>query len=211
MSIICPTILAYDPCEYKEQIDRVLPFAKRIQIDLKDGEFTDTNNISLDKIFLPHNILCDIHLMYKNPQDYIHHLIKLKPNLVIVHAESDCDIPLFATKLREANIKTGIAIIKTTTIDSVRYILPHVQHLLIFSGDLGHFGGSADISLTSKIDEAKRVNRHLEFGWDGGINIDNVAYLSCVGINVLDVGGALQNARHPAKVYDIMEQELKKI
>ena len=210
MTIICPTILANDETAYRKQIEKALSFSDRIQIDLMDGEFTDTKSLALKDIWLPKDEICDLHLMYKSPQNYLQLLLELNPSMVIVHAESDCDIPLFASQLRDANIKTGLAILQNTDVDSIRYILPHVQQLLIFSGDLGHFGGHADLSLSNKIAQAKKTNRHIEIGWDGGANLSNVEELANAGVNVINVGSALQNASDPVQAYAKMKEKLIK-
>jgi ribulose-phosphate 3-epimerase len=201
MSIVCPTVLAKDEADFKTQIDKVAGFAKRIQIDLEDGVFAPSKSIPLAKVWWPKGIEADIHVMYQNPQDFLGTLIKLKPSMVIVHAESTCDIPKLAADLRVQGIKTGLAILQPTTIDSVKYIFPHVQHLLIFSGDLGHFGGKEDFGLTHKITEAKAAHNYLEIGWDGGVTAENAKELACAGVDVLNVGGAIQNADNPQEAY----------
>lgn len=201
MSIVCPTVLASDANEYQKQIEKVKSFAERIQIDLKDNDFAPGESMPLKDIWWPKNITADIHVMYRNPQNYLATLIDLMPSMVIVHAESNCDVPKFAADLRASSIKTGLAILQPTEIAEVSYILPHIQHLLIFSGNLGHFGGKADISLTSKIAEAKKINKYLEFGWDGGVSVENAADLAKNGIDVLNAGGAIQNSEDPQKAY----------
>jgi len=145
MSIVCPTVLASDTKEYQKQIKKVETFAKRIQIDLKDNDFAPGESMPIKDIWWPNNIVADIHVMYRNPQEHLQTLLDLKPSMVIVHAESNCDIPKFASDLRTEGIKTGVCILQATTVESAAYIFPHVQHLLIFSGDLGHFGGQADL------------------------------------------------------------------
>ena len=208
MSIICPTVLASNEEEYKKQMDKIAGFAERIQVDLKDNIFAKGESMPLEKVWWPENIICDIHVMYKDPQNYLDTLIGLKPNMVIVHAESDCDIPKFAADLRLEGIKTGLAVLQPTHIGEVAYILPHVQHLLIFSGDLGHFGGTADLSLADKVGCAKEVNPYLEFGWDGGINDENAVELAKAGVDVLNVGGYIQNADNPQSAYAKIKDSL---
>lgn len=208
MSVICPTITANDAHEYREQMERVSSFAARIHIDLMDGQLAPSISPDLAQIWLPEDTECDVHVMYQNPQNYVEQIKNLNPNMVIVHAESNCDIPKFAAELREVGIKTGIAVLQDTKIEEIAYILPHVQHLLIFSGELGHFGGSADLSLTKKAVEAKALNKSLEIGWDGGINTENCAELAEAGIDVLNVGGAIQKAESPQEAYATMVSRL---
>ena len=208
MSVICPTVTALDAHEYREQLERIEPFAERIHLDFMDGDFAPTVSVSLEQAWLPENKQVDIHIMYKNPEKYLDTLIRLRPHMVIVHAESNCDIPAFAARLRENSIKTGVAILQGTNVEDVAYLFPHVQHVLIFSGDLGHFGGHADMALTEKATQAKQAHKYLEIGWDGGINEENVAELAEKGIDVLNIGGAIQKSENPQSTYATMKSKI---
>lgn len=201
MSAICPAVLAETEREYSEQINRIKGFAKRIQIDLMDRDFTDTRSIGLDKVWWPDGISADIHLMYKNPMDHLAELVHQKPHMVIIHAEADVHHMHFAAELHKEDIKTGLAVLPETSINSIEQIINSFDHLLIFSGDLGHFGGKADLSLIDKAREAREHHPELEIGWDGGINDQNAQQLSERGIDVLNVGGYIQNSDNPGAAY----------
>ncbi|MDQ2973061.1 MAG: hypothetical protein M3Q79_01090 [bacterium] len=206
MSVICPTITAYDLHEYRSQIEAVERFAKRIHIDLMDGIFAPTLSPTLDEIWMPDNLVSDIHLMYQDVMNNIERLVELKPNMVIVHAEvhQQNDLPLFATKLREAGIKTGLALLPETTVDEISYLLPHFQQVLVFSGNLGHHGGLADLGLISKVTELKKAHRWLEIAWDGGINDQNAQQLVDSGVDVLNVGGYIQKSEDPKLSFETL-------
>lgn len=208
MSLICPTVLADNPHTFREQLERIVPFAKRIQIDLMDGIFAPTTSVELAKIWLPDGASCDLHLMFERPGDYLRQIITLKPNMVIVHAESQVDVPKFAADLSQHGIKCGLAVLPETSIESVGYILPHVHHLLIFGGKLGYFGGAADLSQLTKVSQAKQLHKWLELGWDGGANLENVKLLSDGGIDVINVGSAIQKAENPKLAYEQLEKTL---
>lgn len=206
MNIICPSILALSTEDFKDQVSRASSYATRLHIDLMDGTMTDTNSVNINDLDLLKGVSFDIHLMSIDPEKYLDKLVSLKPNMVIVQAESDADIPLLASKLRESNIRTGLSVLPETSIDSVSYLFPHIQQLLIFSGHLGHFGGVVDLSLVDKINEAKKLSHSLEYAWDGGINLDDISKLYEAGINVFDVGSALASASDPRNVYDKMNE-----
>ena len=106
MSIICPTVLADNSHDLREQIERVAGFAKRIQIDLTDGIFTKNKTVELKHVWIPEGIETDIHLMYQEPERVLPLLVDLHPSMVIFHAESGADIPYLASKLRIQGIKT---------------------------------------------------------------------------------------------------------
>jgi ribulose-phosphate 3-epimerase len=98
--------------------------------------------------------------------------------------------------------------LQDTRIGDVSYLFPHVQHLLIFSGDLGHFGGRADLALLNKVDEAKKIRKSLEIGWDGGISAENCQVLAEASVDVLNVGGAIQKSATPQEAYATMVSKI---
>ncbi len=201
MAIICPTVLAEDPHSFREQIERVQPFAERIQIDLTDGSFTSSRTIDLEQAWWPYSAQADLHLMYRRPMENLQTIIRLQPNIVIIHAEAQVDHMLFAAEMHKAGIKAGLCVLKDTTIESIEKIINSFDHLLIFSGDLGHFGGKVDLKLLEKATQAKEIHPDIEIGWDGGINNENAKSLIDGGIDVLNVGGFIQHSDDPAGAY----------
>ncbi len=207
--IICPTITAYDLDEYKTQIDNVSRFAERLHIDLMDGQFAPTKSPELDKIWLPHLPKVDIHLMYQNPMDYIDRLIELKPRMVVIHNEADVHHMHFAAELHKAGILAGLAILHDTPIEYAFQIIHSFDHVLIFSGNLGHHGGDADLRLLDKVAKVREHHPEVEIGWDGGINLDNAQQLVDAGVSVLNVGGYIQNAENPEAAYVKLKEVIK--
>lgn len=202
MSIICPAVLASGDQQYSQQIHKISGFARRIQIDLMDGEFASSKSIELDEVWWPPIIKADIHLMYEKPENYLDKLIKLRPNLIIIHAEADVDHMHFAAHLHKEGILAGLAVLPETSVESIEPLIHSFDHLMIFSGDLGRFGGKADLALLDKVKEAKAHHEELEIGWDGGVNDQNALALSKGGVDVLNVGGFIQNSNQPKDAYD---------
>lgn len=201
MAVICPAILAEDTNTYRQQMEKVAPFALRLQIDLTDGQFAPTKTVNLNEVWWPHTARADLHLMYTKPENYTQEIINLNPRLAIVHAEAEADFKSIARQLRDEGILSGLSVLPDTTISSVAKILPNFDHLLIFSGDLGRFGGRANLDLVDKVAEAKDIKPDIEIGWDGGINDQNAGLLAEKGVSVLNVGGFIQNAEDPLQVF----------
>ena len=199
MSVISPSITAYTPAEYEQQLVAVRSVVDRIHIDLADGELAK-RTVAVDGIAWPEGVLADIHLMYQEPLSVIDEIVALHPNLVIVHSEADGVLQAIET-LQLRGIKAGIALIQSTSVESVASLVAKVDHVLIFSGTLGHFGGVADLGLLHKANEIRLLEPDVEIGWDGGANADNVARLSHGGVDVIVAGSAIQNAEDPARAY----------
>lgn len=201
MAMICPTVLAREPHEFREQMERIGPFAQRIQIDIVDGVFAPVTTVGPAQLWWPRNVGVDIHVMYQNPEEIIDELIRLKPNMVILHAEAKGNFVQLAKKLHAEHIKVGIALLPMTPPEIIHPAMSEIDHVLIFSGDLGNFGGIANPALLEKISHIRKLKPDIEIGWDGGVNADNAVDLVAGGVNVLNAGGAIQNAKDPAAAY----------
>ncbi len=201
MAVICPTVTAYNLHEYREQLERILPFATRIHIDLMDGEFAPTTSPPIDHLWIPHGVIVDIHLMYRRPMEQLELLKYLNPHMVIIHAEADVHHALFAAEMHKEGIKAGIAFLQDTDIQGVEDKISGFDHGLLFSGHLGHHGGQADLSLLHKVAELKEHHPDMEIGWDGGINEQNVIQLVEGGVEVLNAGSYIQKSPDPHSAY----------
>ncbi len=207
MPIICPTITAYSETEYRNQISKVVHLAHRIQIDLTDGEFTKERSIGPEKAWWPAGFLADFHLMYINPMTAVAEILKHKPNLIIVQAEADGSFGDFVAMCKTAGVKIGAALLPKTSPQKIYPMLEKLDHVLIFSGNLGYQGGStADVSLLSKVKELRARSSKIEIGWDGGVNPQNASKLIMGGVNVLNVGGYIQHAEDPPKSFSILQK-----
>lgn len=201
MAIICPTITAYDTGTYREQVNRVKSFAQRIHVDLMDGQFTPTQSPPLKHLWIPHDVEVDIHLMYQNPMEHVHELVKLKPRMVVIHNEAHVHHMQFAGELHKAGIEVGLALLQDTPVEWAHQIMHSFDHVLVFSGHLGYHGGTADLNLLDKVRQIRDHHPDVEIGWDGGINADNARQLVDAGVDVLNVGGFIQNSDDPEAAY----------
>jgi ribulose-phosphate 3-epimerase len=208
MPIICPTVTAFNNHQYRAQIERLVPFARRVHIDLMDGEFAPSKSPALAEVWWPDELIADIHLMYQRPMEQLNTLIKLKPNLVVIHAEAEADFSDFAVKLHAAGIKVGLALLQDTSVDQAAATISDFDHVLVFSGNLGYHGGEADLGLLDKVRELRERYPRIEISWDGGISDQNAKQLVDAGIDVLNVGGFIQKSAQPKKAYSKLEELL---
>jgi ribulose-phosphate 3-epimerase len=211
MPTICPPVTAYDMHDYRAQIERITPFAKRIHIDLMDGEFAPTKSPELARIWWPLDVETDIHLMYQRPMEALPQLLKLKPRMVIIHNEVDVHHMLFAAELHKAGILSGLAILHDTPIEYAFQIMHSFDQILIFSGHLGYHGGEADMGLLDKVHKVAQHHPDCEIAWDGGINEQNAGELIQGGVDVLNVGGYIQKSENPQKAYATLETVIQNV
>ena len=204
MPVVCPTVLASNADDFKTAIDKIAAFGNRIQVDLTDGIFAKSQTLKPSEIWWPAGFLADIHLMYKDPFLVLKEVLVHQPNLIIVHAEADGNFNDTYEACRNTGVKLGVALLPATKPSVIIKQLSKIDHVLIFSGDLGNYGGHADLSLLDKVSYLKQQKPELEIGWDGGINERNVSELVFGGVDVLNVGGYIQKADNPEKAYNTL-------
>ena len=209
-AVITPAILAENAAQYKEQVDRITGFAERVHIDISDGEFAPTLTVSIPELWAPEGWMVDIHAMVDKLDEYIPKLIALRPNMIIVHAEAKGDVQTTLTQIRQAGINAGLALLRSTVPRTVEEMIKLADHVVIFSGELGRFGGNASLMQLEKIRLIKSINPGVEIGWDGGVSIDNAYSLVQGGVNVLNVGGVIQKASDPHAIFSKLQQEISK-
>lgn len=210
-AVITPTVLAGDAEDFSKQMERIAGFATRVHIDLADGHFAPSKTIGINHVWWPGGVSADLHVMYRDPFQHTRALLELNPQLIIVHAEAEGDFLAFADEAHAAGIAVGVALKPETMPKMIEPALDWIDHVLIFSGHLGHFGGEANTHLLTKVLHLKQMKPELEIGWDGGVNNKNAATLAAGGVNVLNVGGFIQHAANPQAAYELLEDHLKSL
>ena len=211
MPIISPSILTNDPEEFKRLIEDYQKFAQRVHIDIVDGVFANNRTISENDVWWPEGMIVDMHMMVEKPSEHVDAMLRLKPRLVIFHAEAAEGLLGSFGRLREAGIKVGVAFLKTTYFGNFENIIKYVDHVMIFSGEIGHYGGEADLLQLAKVEVVKAIKPGLEMGWDGGAKLENVGEIVRAGVDVVTVGSAIAKAENPREAYEKMTAEANRV
>ena len=207
MSVIAPALLAQTKDELDVLTARIVPFAQRVHLDLMDGQFAPSVSVAVEDVAWPENWQVDLHVMYADPTASLDQMIQLKPSLIILHAESQGELVKAVEKIQKADIKAGVALMRSTVPEDVAGLIAVSDHALIFSGNLGEYGGTANMLQIEKIRLIRAINPAIEIGWDGGANVSNAYTLSLGGVDVVNVGGALIEASDPPEVYRQLDFE----
>jgi ribulose-phosphate 3-epimerase len=210
MSVIAPCITVQTAEEYKAAALRLQPFAQRVHIDISDGEFAPVFLLGANQLWWPKEWVVDVHAMVARPAEHVESLIALKPNLITFHVETGVNMAPILDRIRQAGIKAGVALLKQTVPMTVAGAINSADHVMIFSGDLGHYGGTASMMQIEKVRLVKAINPNVEIGWDGGVSLENAYNLARGGVDVLNTGGAIANADNPADTYAKLVEEINK-
>lgn len=216
---ILPTLLTNDPQVFRDLTERYHTFTDKIHFDFIDGSLPGTTpHISMRSLATLNNYVFNIHVMSNHPEDYFDDIISLNPELVIFHVTNDTPISEEAhIKLQnlvtmiKANrqIKVGLAVEPATNIHVIKDLIKSIDHVMLFSGHLGHYGGEADLNLLERIPTLKDINPFLTIGWDGGVNASNICAIAQRGVNVINVGSAISRAPDSAQSYHELNQLIR--
>lgn len=210
MAVIAPAILAETPEEFNANVERVASFAERVHIDISDGEFAPSFTVGAGQISWPGNWQVDIHAMIARPSQHVQTLAELKPAMIIFHAEVEEDLVPVLNQVKQLGIKAGIALLRPTVPKSVASLIEIADHVMIFSGTLGQYGGVASLMQLEKVRLIRNIHPEVEIGWDGGAMVENIFSLTQGGVDVVNVGGAISRSDEPEMIYHRMVNEINK-
>lgn len=167
-----------------------------IHIDVMDGNFVP--QISFGEAYtkeIPNftSIPLDVHLMVKNPELEIPKYFPLKPEYITFHAETTHFGIRLIDEIHSQNIKAGLAINPGTSLESITYLLPHIDLLLVMTVDPGFYGQKFVKNGLEKIKKAKDLldNSNCVLEVDGGVNKENIQSLNENGVDICVAGSAI--------------------
>lgn len=201
MATVVPTVLAATPEEYQTMLARAESLSQRVHIDICDGAFADNQTIGLAQIQVEEGVEIDLHLMLQDPATQLENALSLKPRVIIFHAEASGDIAGCMAHTQELRIKAGVAILPETSVESARGLIEKADHVLVFTGTLGHNGGEFKSDQLPKVAEIRAIKPAVEISVDGGITDLNAALVVLEDADILYVGGFVQMAPDPEAAY----------
>ena len=205
---IVPTILTDNKQDYRSLVEKINVFTRRVQIDVTDGVFAPTQTLDVTNIWWPKNWQADLHLMAVKPSEHLDTILKLNPSLCIFHAEAQEDLLPSFEALKNAGIKTGVALMQSTFPGNVKQYIEAVDHVLIFAGKIGVQGSPADMMQMEKIPLIRNMKPEVEISWDGGANMANVRALAHADLDVINVGSAIVKSDNPAQAFQDLVAEI---
>lgn len=207
MKKILPSILSADFANLERDIKELESIGiDMFHIDVMDGNFVP--NISFgfpiiesirpktDKVF-------DCHLMIANPENYVEQFCNVGCDMVSFHIEATNHADRVIQVIKKNGKKAGIVLNPQTSIESIKYLLPKLDYVLIMTVNPG-FGGQKFIpELLEKIEELAKLREEKNYNFlievDGGINIETSKACRDKGADLLVCGSFLFGASDKEK------------
>ena len=199
---LSPSILSADFTKLGEQVKLVDEAgADYIHLDVMDGKFVPNITFGMTVIEAVRKVTdkpLDVHLMIEEPIRFLPELKAAGADIVTVHAESCAHLHRTISRIRELDMKAGVALNPATSVSILNYIFDDIDLALIMSVNPG-FAGQAFIPAV--MDKIKRIHKiaddkglkNLDIEVDGGITLNNVSMVIDAGANVVVAGSAIFN------------------
>lgn len=169
----------YDLNETIRKIDNT--DADYIHVDVMDGEFVSNKSYEykeLEECLKKSNKLLDVHLMVKNPIEYILKYKNLNPEIITIHSEINYNLEDLIDLIHSYGIKVGISIKPKTGVDLIEELLDKVDNVLIMSVEPGMGGQKFMDNVLYKIDLLNKLKEENKYNYvisiDGGINNETI-------------------------------------
>ncbi len=194
------SILDCDFNNLEREINKInLSNADLIHIDIMDGFFVSNNTIEkfdMGKLSKYSKKKFDIHLMVDNPEDHIEKYIKPLTEYISIHIESKGDISKSLNKIKNNNIKAGLAINPDTKISDLYEYIKLIDMVIIMSVYPGKGGQKFIENTFDRVKMLRKSSKNIDISVDGGVSSLNSYNLISNGASTLVSGSFLMKSEN---------------
>jgi ribulose-phosphate 3-epimerase len=196
---IAPSILSADLGRLADEVrDVERGGADWIHVDVMDGRFVP--NITLGPIVVgavrrATELPLDVHLMIVEPEKYLDAFANAGADVISVHVEASTHLQRTLAEIRRLGKRAGVVLNPHTPEESIRYVLPDLDLVLVMSVNPG-FGGQdfldpviPKLAALRKMIDSAGLSIDLEV--DGGVSKATARRVVEAGANVLVAGSAV--------------------
>jgi len=196
MEIIPTTNPQVDFAEFETRLDKIKFLSSWIQIDVTDGILVKPPSFPLELLSRSdsnlENNLFDIHLMVKEPLNWIKKCVFVQASRIIGQVEMMSDREAFVTEAKNNGLEVGLAFDSDTPLD---LNIPEETDLILL---MGRHMGFNSLPLSEKISDRIKYfkDKGFKVALDGGVTPDNFSQIKTSGIDIIYAGQYFLNLVH---------------
>lgn len=214
MIILSPSVLGADFANLGNDVRTVTEAgAQYVHLDVMDGAFVPSISFGMpvisrlrgvtDKVF-------DVHMMVEEPGRYIDAMKEAGADILCVHQEACRHLDRTIAQIREAGMRPAAALNPATPIETLDWVLPSLDMVLLMSVNPG-FGGQKFIPYA--LDKIRRMRRkidslglHTRLEVDGGVDLHNIDEVLAAGADTIVAGSAVFRGDPAVNVRDFLSR-----
>jgi ribulose-phosphate 3-epimerase len=165
--------------------------------DIMDGIFVPNYSLNPDimkRVREITNIKYDTHLMIIQPELHLDKFVEAGTDIMVVHAESTIHLHRLIQKIKEKDVKVGVALNPATPLINIKHILKYLDMVLIMTVNPGFAGQQMIPETLDKIEELRefieKSNLDVDIEVDGNVSFKNTVEMKKRGANVFVVGSS---------------------
>ena len=204
-TIVSPSVLSADFANLERDVKMLNNSnATWLHIDIMDGQFVPNISFGFPVVKAIHKHATkplDVHLMIATPDDYIEEFKEAGAEILTVHYEACTHLHRTLQRIKNAGMKTGVALNPHTPVSLLKDVLHDIDLVLIMSVNPG-FGGQKFIPYSiEKVKELKALITTLGtktlIEVDGGVNLETGKALVQAGADALVAGSFVFSSEDP--------------
>jgi ribulose-phosphate 3-epimerase len=192
---IVPSILSADLTRLGDQVrEAEIGGADRIQIDVMDGHFVPNLTFGPGAVQAVRSVTdlpIEAHLMVEHPDLFIQSFARAGASVIIVQVEATTSLYRTVQRIKDLNVRAGVAINPATPAEAIREIAPYIDMINVMTVEPGYGGQTFIPHSPDKIRRVAGLAPGVEIEVDGGIDAETAKLAVDAGATVLVAGSAV--------------------
>ena len=174
---ISPSLICMDLCNLQSEIEKLEKIGcDMLHVDIIDGIFSPDMPLGINTVRQLRkisNLEFDTHLMSINNTPYVEMLLESGVDRLCFHPEYEKRASILLRKIRAKGVKAGLAINPEISIESIRYLLPLCDFVLLMRIDAGYAHLPGQIVYPQTEEKIALLQKYMkEYGISFEIEVD---------------------------------------
>ena len=214
--LLCPSILSSDLANLAEEVNLLGDSIDMVHCDVMDGHFVPNLTFGppvIKALSKRTDKQLDVHLMVTNPDRLLTSYAEAGASTLVVHQEVLYHAQRTLNEIRALGCYAGISLNPATPIETIQWLLPDLDMILLMSVNPG-FGGQSFIpQVMEKIKKTRAMIDNSGFPIrlqvDGGVTLDNAADIVRAGADMIVAGSAIFGQESPKEAAESLGRAIR--